>query len=450
MLGFEPISGGPLSSLSPPAAAAGGVFMGGLGTLGCGTGCGCAPDACCLGVCSPCAIPEKDLTISWVNPLAGNGSDMLVYGGAGTWTTGCSGGAGGGNQLIFSLSCTGGQTDFRATYFVTGSCPTGQSNYCGSLRASGFKLNLGTSTCSPYSVQYTLSNTSCPAISASGFTSFTISDPNPLYGAVMCRRFCLDWCGAVSGATVTVYTSMGGALLASGTTNATGCVNLSWNGSPGSYYVTTSQAGYPDTGETFTLGCGGTTNIPLPSGYGCCFGYTGMLPLTLYLTIAGQMFALTAGFSGGYITNWQSGPVSLGTAGVASLTTCHPSTNTCVWDGSSTSTDDTGASFYLFCPNSVMGLEVGVSVVQSAFNGKVGMYPLSCTASGPNCVTGEGSPSTSSSAPCDGGSIPVSGTWGPSTSLSFTMPDYLSSAGFGDAGCGSPGPCAGDMGTITS
>jgi hypothetical protein len=127
--------------------------------------------------CSPCTIPDQSLTISWVNPLAGNGSDTLVYSTSGpSWATGCSGGAGVGNQLLFKVFCTGGQIELRVYYFVSGSCPTGQSNYCSNLRSQGSQLILSHYTCgSGFTLVFSLTTQSCPTLSASGFTSFVIS-----------------------------------------------------------------------------------------------------------------------------------------------------------------------------------------------------------------------------------------------------------------------------------
>jgi len=127
--------------------------------------------------CLPCTIPNQNLTISWVNPLAGNGSDTMVYNSSGpTWATDCSGGAGVGNQLLFKLLCTGGQIELRVYYFVSGSCPTGQSNDCSNLRTQGSRLILSSYTCgSGFTLVFTSTTLSCPTISGSGFTSFTIT-----------------------------------------------------------------------------------------------------------------------------------------------------------------------------------------------------------------------------------------------------------------------------------
>jgi hypothetical protein len=121
--------------------------------------------------CSPCSIPHQNLTVSWVNTLLGNGQAVLVYTAFPTsWTSGCA------NGLQFKLLCTGGQVEFRAIYWTSGACPgPGQTQYCSNLRATPFGLALSSSNCTPLSLTFTISSVTCPAISASGYTSFTIT-----------------------------------------------------------------------------------------------------------------------------------------------------------------------------------------------------------------------------------------------------------------------------------
>jgi hypothetical protein len=121
--------------------------------------------------CSPCAIPTTNLTVSWTNILSGSGSDTMVYTGGLTpiWQTGCSG-AGGAN--IFKLTCNTGSIELRAFYFTSGSCPTGASAFCSNLLSSPQQLVMS-STCSPFSLTFTLTN--CLDLSASGYTSITIT-----------------------------------------------------------------------------------------------------------------------------------------------------------------------------------------------------------------------------------------------------------------------------------
>jgi hypothetical protein len=76
----------------------------------------------------------------------------------------------------------------------------------------------------------------------------------------------------VVGSLVSVYTSMGGTLIASGTTNSLGSVTLNI-GVTGSYYVTATAPGYPNYAATRTLVCGGSTSLSLPPAgpyYACC------------------------------------------------------------------------------------------------------------------------------------------------------------------------------------
>ena len=128
-------------------------------------------------VCSPCLIPARNLTISWVNSLTGNGSDTLVYSAVGpTWTTGCSGGAGVGNKLLFKLYCTGGTVELRVFFFVTGACPDGETEYCSNLQSPGSQLTLNSYVCDDgFTLAFTLTELSCPAVSSSGFTGFIIT-----------------------------------------------------------------------------------------------------------------------------------------------------------------------------------------------------------------------------------------------------------------------------------
>ena len=74
--------------------------------------------------CSPCSIPRKNLTLSWTNILIGDGSTPLVFVPPGQWNSACT------NQLLFSLACPGSSVTLSVTYFLSGSCPTGQSQSC--------------------------------------------------------------------------------------------------------------------------------------------------------------------------------------------------------------------------------------------------------------------------------------------------------------------------------
>ena len=120
--------------------------------------------------CSPCAIPTEDLTITWTNPITGNGSATLTYTAPSTWTTGCCD-----DGLIFTLQCTEDEIELRATYFISGECPTGDSNYCSNLRTPNFQVTLVSSTCSPFSLTFDCTDDACPTLFGVGNTQFIIT-----------------------------------------------------------------------------------------------------------------------------------------------------------------------------------------------------------------------------------------------------------------------------------
>jgi hypothetical protein len=121
-------------------------------------------------------------------------------------------------------------------------------------------------SCDPFSFEFTLTKASCPVLLAAGYTSFTISDPDPVDNppGLMCQCFVVEFCLLIEDATVSVYTSMGGTLVASGTTDSGGRVCLNWQGVAGNYYVTATASGYPSYAKTLKLECSKTTGIQLP------------------------------------------------------------------------------------------------------------------------------------------------------------------------------------------
>ena len=120
--------------------------------------------------CLPCSIPLKNLTVSWVNVITGNGSTTLTYTTNPTvWTSGCA------NGLLYKLLCTAGQIEFRATYFTKGSCPSGTQQYCSNLRTAPLGLTFSSYTCSPFSLTFQAKSTACPTVTNSGYTQFTIT-----------------------------------------------------------------------------------------------------------------------------------------------------------------------------------------------------------------------------------------------------------------------------------
>ena len=119
--------------------------------------------------CGPCAIPKKDLTLSWTNLISGPSSTKLIWNsGLVQWSTGCVF-----NQQ-YKLLCTAGQVEFIVTYYISGVCPTGQSNACSNLLGNPFGLTLVSHTCSPFSMTWT-TVPNCPNVEAPGYIDFTIT-----------------------------------------------------------------------------------------------------------------------------------------------------------------------------------------------------------------------------------------------------------------------------------
>jgi hypothetical protein len=120
--------------------------------------------------CTPCNIPSEDLTITWTNILTGNGSATMTFGTGPTWQTGCVD-----SGLQFLLSCENGSIELRAIFFVSGSCPTGSTNYCSNLRTSPLTLTLTSYICSPIILTFAVSEVGCPEVYEEGNTQFIIT-----------------------------------------------------------------------------------------------------------------------------------------------------------------------------------------------------------------------------------------------------------------------------------
>ena len=119
--------------------------------------------------CAPCPIPRKNLTVSWTNPLFGDGSAPLLVSGS-AWSSGCV------NGLLYSLACRGVAIEFAVTYYLSGTCPTGQSQSCTSLQSNPLALVLKNYSCQPFMLNYQVTDASCPVLMNNGYTSFTITE----------------------------------------------------------------------------------------------------------------------------------------------------------------------------------------------------------------------------------------------------------------------------------
>ena len=131
---------------------------------------------CCAGTpvypCGTCSIPKANLTVSWTNLILGNGSTTLVYSSSPStvWASGCS------NQLLYKVSCVGGVLVFQVTYFISGSCPTGQAQTCQTGSTNPHKLTTTSQVCgASFLWVIGLTSTTCPTLSAFGYTGFTVS-----------------------------------------------------------------------------------------------------------------------------------------------------------------------------------------------------------------------------------------------------------------------------------
>ncbi len=114
--------------------------------------------------------------------------------------------------------------------------------------------------------------------------------------AVCSQTFTVTGCNntALSGATVSVYDTEGGTLLASGTTASNGNVTLWWSG-PCSVYVTAGPCeGYTNYGQSLALVQAATTTIALPPqvvGSTCCDNV--YITPTLYVTDSNGILTIT-------------------------------------------------------------------------------------------------------------------------------------------------------------
>ncbi len=123
-----------------------------------------------LVTCSPCNLPTSNLTISWTNAF-GNGSAPMLYSASPQqWITQCVD-----SGLTFKLLCTSGGIELQATYYTSGGCPGGTSQFCSNLRSSPLELTLSSSTCSPLSITFTVGASMCPQVYSLGNTQFVVT-----------------------------------------------------------------------------------------------------------------------------------------------------------------------------------------------------------------------------------------------------------------------------------
>jgi hypothetical protein len=120
--------------------------------------------------CSPCAIPSKNLVVSWTNPILGNGSTMLSFNGLNQWISACV------RQIRVLLKCSESTAQLMVEYYVSGDCPNGQGVLCDNRGANPNNLILTASSCTPFSISFSLTNATCPILWGNGYRGFTITE----------------------------------------------------------------------------------------------------------------------------------------------------------------------------------------------------------------------------------------------------------------------------------
>jgi hypothetical protein len=223
------------------------VLNPGGGCANCPTGCG----GCCLS-CGACSLSEADYSLS----VNGGAAINLSWNGSvpgPQWTDG-----------TYTLSCVSGNL----------------------FLAGGGSWTRVSTTCNPLSVSFT-----------DGGNTAVVAGPT--WGASnCCQTFTIRGCNSAlrAGATVRVYDTPGGTLLASGVTPANGIVRLMWSASCAVYVTATDTSpNYAVFGQSYTLTNAGSTSITIPpiAGYGCCIACDVPIPTTLFYTDARGTHTIT-------------------------------------------------------------------------------------------------------------------------------------------------------------
>ena len=261
-----------------------------VGNTGCCT-CGAGP---CLSCC-PCGIPETTLIASWSGGTTGlgglayyaTGSVNLTYDGAAhQWTGPCvpfqyNVGTGlDASWIIVRFKCqtSNGIVYLQVDEYNSSAC----SGYIGGV-TTGNGYTLGAFACNPFSIAQTANTAIYP-----GLPSFTIAGPPGVNCSIpSSSTFTVTGCNglALSGVTVNVYDSLGGALLASGTTDSSGNCLLSWSG-PCTVYVTATEGTgrFTAWGQSVTVASLVSISLAVAAGYTCISGCAYPLNNTLHFT----------------------------------------------------------------------------------------------------------------------------------------------------------------------
>ncbi len=292
--------------------------LGGLGAPCCCGGCNCFTS------CSPCNIPQKDLSLDWTVNTGVAGCD--ASGGTITLHYDASGGSFRGyfwfsdlfsvKGYIAALTCYIGGLSldlwFDNPALIYPVCSLRWSAFlpCGGGFLSGAggyigELEVTSSTCTSFDVTFSSvydSGLNCYSCSPQGvgipclasirvYDSSPVSPPSP----TMCACVLVEGCGTpLAGASVEINKIVGGipVFQASCTTLADGYCCLSWQGTPGSYQLIISATGFSSSIQTLDITCADTITVDLgsPTSGECCDGCA--IPDTLHITDSSQTTTL--------------------------------------------------------------------------------------------------------------------------------------------------------------
>ena len=211
-----------------------------------------------------------------------------------------------GSYNIAIVGLNGGTTESCCT-IVSNYSLGGASSCCGYNAGNG--ITITSTSINPFSLTCSIANAGGCSCQADFYGSLTITGPT--YGVnTCCQKFHVGACNSQNflNATVNVYDTMGGTLLASGLTSGTGYAALMWSGSYNVYVTTTESSGrFIPYGSSLSLTPASTYDLGAlspTSGYICQTVGVCLYPLpsTLYCTFVNagaQVFTYAAG-------NWTS------------------------------------------------------------------------------------------------------------------------------------------------
>jgi len=253
---------------------------------------------CCGFRCATCTIPKHTLVLA----VPGIGDVNLVWNGAlSLWQSGCVIGLA--YNCYFTLSCSLiTHSTVLSIRYCTSCDPQPSGGECGTCTTPA-----SSSTCDPLSLVFIFDYSPFPSQPADCTSNggsllpngpsnpYTVTDPDPPDPDVphCCVTICVNGpCGPIPDATVTVSSGM--TTVATGTTNANGCILLDI-GTAGTYTVTVSATGYTTVTGSHSLACCGSLAVTLALSSGIpviCCGACGMNS-TIYLTDTNGTWAAT-------------------------------------------------------------------------------------------------------------------------------------------------------------